>query len=544
MRIWAKRVPVAAACIAVACGGVAVACSGPELDTTAAGVAELYASAIERQDPAKAATYTTAPGQAGEVLAASLASMNADDIDVQVDKPVEFSDGTASFSLKTTWKWQDKRVFTAVTTGNARHLSSGWRVTWDPGLIYSGLTNGGALRLIRTDATPSPKVRSRSGKTFMLEQRVNDIVLDPTKARDVRAAAKSLATILEPIAPLITAKVIEGKVADAPGKPIIAVTLRDSDMGALAGDPDRIAGVSTRKYGKLVMADRRLSSPLEVGLTNYWQAIRDATAGWEVQMIAPGAKPRELGGEQGPPGPDVNTTVDQNVQLSLGDAVVDVGQPATMLVLDATTGGVLGFAQNSYAANRGINVDAVYPVGKTLDPVWEAVDAASGSDGQSRGRLLDRSGLGVKFTVPGASALVGARPTVTTIDYKSDTTAVSIMNMGAFGVALARSRQGAPPVAPYVIKGVPTKVSGAELGEVGSTITEPVFKAMTKTVATGDASDLTNAPGLKALVGTNGPQGPGWFLGLQDGKVVVIYTEGEKSGTAALQVAQKYFRIK
>lgn len=478
------------------------------------------------------------------MLAASLASMNADDIDVQVDKPVEFSDGTASFSLKTTWKWQDKRVFTAVTTGNARHLSSGWRVTWDPGLIYSGLTNGGALRLIRTDATPSPKVRSRSGKTFMLEQRVNDIVLDPTKARDVRAAAKSLATILEPIAPLITAKVIEGKVADAPGKPIIAVTLRDSDMGALAGDPDRIAGVSTRKYGKLVMADRRLSSPLEVGLTNYWQAIRDATAGWEVQMIAPGAKPRELGGEQGPPGPDVNTTVDQNVQLSLGDAVVDVGQPATMLVLDATTGGVLGFAQNSYAANRGINVDAVYPVGKTLDPVWEAVDAASGSDGQSRGRLLDRSGLGVKFTVPGASALVGARPTVTTIDYKSDTTAVSIMNMGAFGVALARSRQGAPPVAPYVIKGVPTKVSGGELGEVGSTITEPVFKAMTKTVATGDASDLTNAPGLKALVGTNGPQGPGWFLGLQDGKVVVIYTEGEKSGTAALQVAQKYFRIK
>lgn len=143
--------------------------------------------------------------------------------------------------------------------------------------------------------------------------------------------------------------------------------------------------MSTRKYGKLVMADRRLSSPLEVGLTSYWQAIRDATAGWEVQMIAPGAKPRELGGEQGPPGPDVNTTVDQNVQLSLGDAVADVGQPATMLVLDATTGGVLGFAQNSYAANRGINVDAVYPVGKTLDPVWEAVDAASGSDGQSRG---------------------------------------------------------------------------------------------------------------------------------------------------------------
>lgn len=544
MRIWAKRVPVAAACIAVACGGAVVGCSTPELDTTAAGVAKLYASAIERQDPARAAKYTTAPAQAGEALTATITSMKADDIDVKVDRPVQFSDGTASFSLKTTWKWQGKRAFTTETTGAARHLSSGWRVTWAPDLIYTGMPRGGALRLIRTEATPSPKVRSRDGKVFMLEQGVNDIVLDPAKTADVPAAAVSLARVLEPIAPLITAKVIEGKIADAPGKPIVAVTLRDSDMLVLAGDPNKVAGVSTRPYGKLVMADRRLSSPLEVGLTNYWQAIRDATAGWQVQLTAPGARPRALSGEQGPPGPDVNTTVDQGVQLSLGDAVVDVGQPATMLVLDGSTGGVLGLAQNSYAAARGINVDNLYPVGKTLDPVWEAIDAAAGSDGQSRGRLLDRSGLGVRFTVPSASALVGARPTVTTIDYKTDTAAVSMMNMGAFGVALARSREGAPPVAPYVIKGIPTKVADGELGEIGSAVTGPVFDAMTKTVVTGDASDLTNAPGLKALVGTNGPQGPGWFLGLQDGKVVVIYTEGEKSGTAALQVAQKYFRIK
>ncbi|MBD0021982.1 peptidase [Gordonia pseudamarae] len=543
MRIWAKRVPAAVAAIAMAFGGV-VACSSPELDTTAAGVAGLYASALERQNPAKAATYTTAPAQAGESLAATLAAMKADDIDVEVDKPVQFSDGTASFSLKTTWKWQNKRTFTSVTSGNARHLSSGWRVTWDPDLIYSGLPNGGALRLIRTDATPSPKVRSSSGKTFMYEQQVNDLILDPAKTRNVVSSTNALATMLEPIAPLITADVIAEKLAAAPGKPIVAVTLRDTDMGLLAGAPDTIAGVSARNYGKLVMADRRLSSPLEVGLTNYWQAIRDATSGWQVQMTAPGSSPRKLVGEQGPAGPDVNTTIDENVQLSLGDAVVEVGQPATMLILDASTGGVLGFAQNSYAAERGINVDSTYPVGATLDPVWESIDAASGSDGQSRGRLLDRSGLGVRFTVPGASALVGVGPTVTAIDYKSDTTAVSKMNMGAFGVALARSRQNAPPVAPYVIKGVPTKVTGGELGEIGSTITEPVLEAMAKTVATGDASDLANAPGLKALVGTNGPQGPGWFLGLQDGKVVVIYTEGEKSGTAALQVAQKYFRIK
>ena len=69
--------------------------------------------------------------------------MKADDIDVKVDRPVQFSDGTASFSLKTTWKWQGKRAFTTETTGAARHLSSGWRVTWAPDLIYTGMPRGG-----------------------------------------------------------------------------------------------------------------------------------------------------------------------------------------------------------------------------------------------------------------------------------------------------------------------------------------------------------------------------------------------------------------
>ena len=67
---------------------------------------------------------------------------------------------------------------------------------------------------------------------------------------------------------------------------------------------------------------------------------------------------------------------------------------------------------------------------------------------------------------------------------------------------------------------------------------------MRTTARTGDASDLTGAGALYALVGTNGPQGPGWFVGVTGDKVLVIYCEGEKSGTAALQVAQKYFRIR
>lgn len=503
-----------------------------------------FAAAWSRQDAAAAAAFTSAPGQATEALTQTFGAMNAREVDVAVEKPVEYSDGTASFSLKTTWKFDSNHTFTSTSSAAARNLSTGWKVTWEPSVIYPGMPAGGSLREIRTDATPAPTVNSRSGKTFMYLQPVNDIVLDPTQTRDVGASARQLASALAPIAPLVTTSVITDKLASAPGKPVTAVTLRNSDMGILTRNPASVPGVTVRKTGMLVMADRRLSSPLETGLTNYWQAIRDATAGWQVQMVGPGMAPRELDGEQGPPGASVPTTIDQGVQLSLGDAAVEVGQPATIMALDATSGAILGVAQNSDAIDRGNNLDTAYPVGTTLDPVLSAVDRAARAGQESPDTLLDRLGLGVQFTIPGASAPTSG-PGVSTIDLQSASARMSMSNMAALGVAMARSSAGTmSSVAPYVINGVPTKVVGGDLGDLKPEVTGPIWQAMTTTATKGDASDLTNAGGLRALVGTNGPQGPGWFVGVQGGKVIVIYTEGPTSGTAALQVAQKYFRIK
>ncbi|MGC5247163.1 NTF2-like N-terminal transpeptidase domain-containing protein [Gordonia sp. DT219] len=512
-------------------------------DTGAKATANEFAAAWGRQDAAAAAKLTTAPGQAGEALTQTLQAMNAREVDVAVEKPVEYSDGTASFSLRTTWKFDSDHTFTSNSSGAARHLSTGWKITWEPSVIYPGLPVGGNLREIRTDATPAPTVNSRSGKPLMYLQPVNEIVLDPSQTRDVNASAKALATTLAPIAPLVTTSVIGEKLAATPGKPITAVTLRNSDMGVLTSDPASVPGVTVRKAGMLVMADRRLSSPLESGLTNYWQAIRNATAGWQVQMVGPGMAPQRLAGEQGPPGPNVPTSVDQGVQLTLGDAAVEVGQPATIMALDAKSGAILGAAQNTYAAERGNNPDAAYPVGSTLDPVLAAVDRSARANQETPDSVLDRLGLGVQFTVPGASAPATGTG-VATIDLRSAATQMSMTNMAALGVAMARSASGtADSVAPYVVDGVPTKVAGGRLGGLNPDLTGPIWDAMTTTAKTGDASDLTNDPGLRALVGTNGPDGPGWFVGVQGGKVVVIYTEGPKSGTAALQVAQKYFRI-
>ena len=548
MKYCLRWVALVACVVLVGAGGFVtwrMLSSGP--DTGAAAAVGEFASALSRKDATAAASYTTAPGQAADALTQTVTAMNPQSIDVDVDKPEEYSDGTASFNLKTTWRWDKDRSFESATSGTARHLSSGWKITWDPALLAQGMPVGGNLREVRTDARPAPTVNSVSGKPFMVLAPVNEIVLDPAKTKDLGASVRALSRTLAPIAPLITPEVINAKLAAAPGKPIIAVTLRDPDMGVMTSDPAAVPGVSVNKTGMLVMADRRLSSPLEPALTNYWQAIVDATAGWQVQMVGPGLAPRKLAGEQGPPGPDVATSINQQVQLTLGDAAVEVGQPATIMALDAGSGRILGLAQNDYAAERGNSVDQQYPVGATLDPVFSAVDKATSSqksNNESSDTALDRLGLGVTFTVPGASTPTSPKPGVATIDYRPQSATATMLNMAALGVSMARADAGTQSsVAPAVISGATTKVDGGSLGAIDTSVSAPILAAMTTTAKTGDASDLTRAPGLKALVGTNGPQGPGWFIGIQGGKVIVIYTEGEKSGTAALQVAQKYFRI-
>ena len=521
-----------------------VSCSSDD-DSDASRAVSAFADAISRQDTQGAADLTTSPSQAAELLGVTFAGMHPREVSVDTGRLVEYSDGSASFTLTTTWNWAGDRSFQTKTSGSARRLSSGWKVQWDPGLLYTGLTPDGRLQEVRTDATPAPVVRSASGKPFMQMEPVNEITIDPAATKDLDKSVRALANAVAPVAPMVTVKSIDDKLAASQGRQVVAVTLRDSDMQMLTSDPARIAGVNVNKSGMLVMTDRRLSTPLSAGLTNYWNAIRDATAGWQVQLVAPGAPPQKLAGHQGGAGPDIVTTIDLNEQLTLGDAAVEVAQPATIMTLDAATGAIRGMAQNDAAAAQNIEAGIAYPVGSTLDPVFDAIAAeGKGADQHSAESVLHSLGLGLQFTVPGMSLPSGTAPKVSAAAYHPKDYTASMINMAALGVALERAGGDRTAAPPFVIKGSKTKVTGGQLGKLDDGVVRRIQASMTTTAKTGDASDLTRAPGLKALVGTNGPQGPGWFVGSQGGKIIVIYCEGDKSGTAALQVAQKYFTLK
>ncbi|MFT3898634.1 MAG: NTF2-like N-terminal transpeptidase domain-containing protein [Gordonia sp. (in: high G+C Gram-positive bacteria)] len=539
MRFYTSMAVVAAA---ASCVTVTSCSSTP---TGAAAVVHDYASAISQQNIKRASELTTAPGQAADTLTETMDGMHAMAVDTKVKRAEDFNDGTAGFTLQTTYRWDDKRSFATETQGTARKLSSGWRVQWEPSLLYPGLRPGGVLRNVRADAKRAPRVLAANGKPFMVRSAVNDIVINPGLTKDLGATVRATARVIAPMAPQITSDVILQKIAAHPNEPVVAVTLRDPDMKVLDGNPARIPGVTVRKGEKLVMTNRQLSSPLEDGLGNYWQAIRDATAGWQVVVEQPGRAPERQAGDDGRSGGDISTTVSPRVQSAVGDAALDVAQPTTILALDAKTGGILGMGRNKAAADRGISIDGEYLTGSALAPVFDAITKQAKATGTPSDELLDHLGLGLVFTVPGASSPQRPGVSIQRIDYRPGEVRASLLNVGALGVALSRSMSGEKKsVAPFIIKGQTTKIHDGELGNLDGALTRPILAAMSRTVRTGDASDLKGAKGMRALVGTNGPNGPGWFLGLVGGKVIVVYTEGPRSGSAALQAVQKYLSVR
>jgi hypothetical protein len=538
MRFFSLRSRVAAA--TVVSGVLVLASCGVFSDQPVTGSQRMLAdfgAALDAQDAARAAALTSAPGQAAPTIAATLAGMHAQDVSVRVTKPVEYSDGTADYGLDYTWDLGDGRTYTTSTTGTARKLSSGWRIQWDPTVLAPGLQNGGSLRLVRTDATPAPAVLDTARKPWMTPQGLTAVVFDPSATQNRADSIRRLADVIAPIAPLITAPVISRRVDAAGGKPTTVVSLRDSDMQVLAGNPASVPGVSVNRTVALLTTDRRISSPLAESTADYWQALRDATSGWAVQRVAADGGVTRLAGQQGPPAPSFSTTIAPPVQLSVNASVVDVAQPATMLVLDAGSGAILAAANNDAADTAGADLDNLVTPGSTLDPVLGAISAAAGDDRGAQDKALHSLGLGVDYTVPGVTAVStrGASITAAGLDSAPQ---VSALSMGALGVAVARMAG----VAPTFVRGTTTTVRGGELGPIDPALAARIRAAMRTTAVSGDASDLTGAPDLRALVGTNGPQGPGWFVGVTRGQVIVVHCAGERSGSAALQVVQKYLR--
>ena len=87
----------------VACGAALTSCSSAPKG--AALVINDFASAVSKQNFERAASLTTAPGQAKDALLVTKEGMHPSGIQTKVLRTMSYSDGTAGFTLKTTYIW-------------------------------------------------------------------------------------------------------------------------------------------------------------------------------------------------------------------------------------------------------------------------------------------------------------------------------------------------------------------------------------------------------------------------------------------------------
>lgn len=500
-----------------------------------------YASALGEGKAVAAAAFTSSPDAAGGVIGRTLRDMNAKTVEVKATNVQRYSGGNATFDMKTHWNFGDGRDWDYTTKGSASQLSIGWRISWDPAVLAPGLTPETAIRQIRTDAK-APKVFAADKSDLMSAGTVHRLTVDPGKTKNLTDSLTRVAKIVSPVAPLVTPETLAERAKAAPGKPVPVVDLRDDDFGVLGDSLTAVPGLQDTTADDLLIANRQLFSPLFAGIKGAWQANRDATAGWEVQVLTAGKKPTKIVGFQGPPGPDLRAAMDPKVQVDAENAVVQLGQPAAMVVVSVSTGAVLAAAQNNQAS--AISTDwaltGLSTTGPVLAPVYGEVNAAAGNDAGKQAKLLAPLGMGTDFAMTGMTTKTAELPGTGgrgASELGADTVKATPFGMALFASAIAKGKT----TAPYVVQGQTAKPS-APLGDVDEKILKAVRTKMDSTVSpSGDGSDLVSTK-AKGLVGTNGPEGPGWFIGYRGDQAFAIMVSGERSGAGSLQVAGAYLK--
>ncbi|MDG3014085.1 NTF2-like N-terminal transpeptidase domain-containing protein [Speluncibacter jeojiensis] len=570
MHRLARRVGSAvppAALLVIAMLAVTLTACGSGTSTSQQAVAD-FVSALNRHDVKAAAAMTDTPSAAQPVIQQLIDGLAPKNTNYQVEQVAPTGGNTGSFSLSADWDFGQGRQWKYTTDGQLTQLSIGWRVSWSPQVLAPSLAPGDTVHEVRTDAA-APKVLDRTNAPILTEQTINKVLLDPAHMPDPVASTTELANILVPVAPLITAQSLQQELADSKGKPITAVSLRDGDFAILGDRIRAVPGVVVQQGPQLIPVSGILSSPALDGVKTYWQQSRDATAGWAVLINHQNGSVSQVAGFQGPPPPDVPTTLDSPLQFAAENAVASVGTPAVLVAMQPSTGAILAVAQNNQADAQGpIAFTGQYAPGLVFDALHEAAgpapaapgcadnvnaghatpNSAQGGQGEDRpvsdkkcadpgpadsARSFARQlGLGVDFTVPALTAQTGKT------DPNSEITATP------FGMAVAAATigKGSIPM-PMLINGKPGTADQSPT-QLAQPALDRMRARMRDSVANGALSQLNQYPGVNALVGEAGntQNPPSWLIGTRgDLAFAILVTSTDPSDNPVI-VANQFLR--
>ncbi|MFI6871268.1 NTF2-like N-terminal transpeptidase domain-containing protein [Nocardia sp. NPDC050406] len=539
-RVRAAIALAGVAALAIGMGSCAVRerANGPE------AVVEKFTGLLDDKDYDAAARLTSYPSGASATLKQVFSGLEPGTPDYELTQFVNLDGDTGLFSLTATWNFGDNKTWKYDLEGTIRKLSLGWRISWEPTIVMPQLDSKRSVKLVRTYATPAPKVNDIVGAPLMTEQTINVIKLDPTKTGDPVGSSNALADAIEPVAPLITGPALLQQLSASQGKPIVAVNLRDPDFEILEPRMAAIPGVVMEKQQRLISADRRVWSPMLDALRKVWDTNRENHSGWGVQLFEPDGKfVTQLAGEQGPPGPDIAATMDQRLQRAAEDAVVSYGTPASIVAIQPSTGALVAVAQNSQASAQGaVAFTGLYPVGGVSEVFKQAAAIAKGKSPQdvSVGEVSEAAamlGVGIDFTVPGLDEVSGRLPNAARGEQVKQGGAGDQILASPWGLAIAAAAiaRGQTPK-PMIEVGNPATVE-AELAPLPGEVTDRLRTLLRDSSGAPELASLHRYQDVNAFGATAGSSG--WLIATMRDLAFAVHIDDVDSADATARMAAR-----
>ncbi|SRX83580.1 penicillin-binding transpeptidase domain-containing protein [Mycolicibacterium parafortuitum] len=555
-----------------------------------------FADALGRGDAAAAAALTSDSAGATATLTDLFSSLGNE---VGFDVPtVSREENSARFTLAATWKFGPEKAneWTYTTEGTATEKDGDWVVDWNPATVAPGL-DAGPLSYTNLAPQPAARVLDRTGGELLTQHIVT--VVDLAPGADVNAVA----ALLNPIAPTITAQSLAEDLAEAAGKPVTAITLREEDLAPIQEPLSALANVTLRPQTRLLATDRALTSPTLAGLGELWQQRTDAATGWAVLAETP-AGAKHVGGQDASPVGDIASTLDIGMQLAAEAALAPLTTPAALVAIQPSTGNLLVVAQNAPADAQGaIALTGLYPPGSTFKTVTVSAALQAGqvtpdsivgcpgteniegrqipnddnfelgdvplhtafakSCNTTMGRLAvglpadgltkaaAQLGLGIDYVAPGMTTVTGSVPV-------ADTPALRVeegigqgkVTASPFGMALvaATLARGSVP-APAIVEGAPG-VSDTTPEPLPPSVDEQVRAMMRETITGGTATQLQDIPDMLGKTGTaeyvnsqaDEQRAHGWFVGIRGDLALAVFVGDAGSSGPAVDAAGGFLR--
>jgi hypothetical protein len=550
-----------------------------------------FADALNKGDASAAAAVTTDPAKASDTLGKLFDSLGKD-VHFEVGA-VNREDNAATFTLDATWKFQDgKNQWTYSTTGTADASGEDWKIRWNPTTVAPGL-DAGPLSYSTLTPQPAARVLDRTGAELLTQHIVT--LVNVASGADVN----TLAALLNPIEPGITADSLQTDLNAANGQPITAITLRQEDLAPIEAQLSAMSNVTLAPQTRLLATDKAFTSPTLSGLSDLWQRRTDDAAGWAVNAQS-AAGVQRAGGQDPKPVADIASTLDIGMLRAAKGALAPIPTPAAIVAIQPSTGNVLAVAQNAAADAQGpIALTGLYPPGSTFKTVTvsaalqagqvtpDTVVACPGTEniegrqipnddnfdlGQvplhtafarscntTMGRLAvnlppdgltkaaAQLGLGIDYTAPGMTTVTGSVPVAETSALRvEEGIGQGKVTASPFGMALvaAALANGSVPN-PAIVAGQPGKPDRTP-DALPATVADQVKSMMRETITSGTATQLQDIPGMLGKTGTaeyiDNTHAHGWFVGIDGDLALAVFVSDAGSSGPAVDAAGRFLR--